>query len=111
MREIIMYLLTIAIIAAVAKILTFVKPYKIALVKRFVKMAEKKYANAEKSGKQKKAFVLKVLKWFLIQTDDVTSNMIDAVVSLSNEKTGGMADGIKSITTAEINEKLDALNK
>jgi len=109
MNEIFKYLITMAVLAMIAKLLTYIRPYKIALIKRAVKMAETKYADASKSGKQKKAFALKVLKWFLIQTDEATSNMIEAVVAVSNEKTGNMSDTIKTITTAEINEKLDSL--
>ena len=110
MNDILKYLLTMAVLAMIAKLLTFIKPYKIALIKRAVKMAETKYADASKSGKQKKAFALKVLKWCLVQTDEATSSMIDAVVSVSNDKTGAMVDTIKTITTAEVNAKLDSLN-
>ena len=110
MNDIIKYLLTMAVLALVAKLLTFIKPYKIALIKWAVKMAENKYADAFKSGKKKKAFALSVLKWCLVQTDEATSNAIDAVISIANDKSGDITSTIKAITTAEVTARLEDIN-
>ena len=109
MNEIAKYLLGVVVLAALAKLLTFVKPYKVALIKRAVSAAETKYAVAEKAGKQKKAFALNLLRWGLIQANDTTSDIIDAVVSVANDKDVEMTSALKSVTTSEVSLKLDEI--
>lgn len=84
-------------LAVLAKLLTFIKPYKVALIKRAVTAAESKYADAEKSGKQKKAFALNLFRWGLIQANDTTSDTIDAVVSVANDKDAEMTSALNPL--------------
>jgi hypothetical protein len=109
MNEIVKCIVGAAALAILAKLLTFIEPYKIALIKRVVAFAEVKYADAEKSGKQKKAFALSILKWLLIQADDTTSDIIDAIVSVANDKSGEIVSTVKTVTTTEVAAKLDEI--
>ena len=94
---------------AVAKVLTYIKPYKVALVKRVTAKMEKKYTAIEKSGAQKKCRALRILRWMLIQADEGTSILIDAVVAAAKEKQGDMVTSLKTVSTSLVTAKVTEL--
>ena len=109
MQDILLYALAIIAVIGVAKILTFIKPYKVALVKRVAAKMEKKYKAIEKSGEKKKCRALRFLRWLLVTTDEGTSLLIDAVVAAAKEKQGDMVKSLKTVTTSAVTEKVTQL--
>jgi hypothetical protein len=103
----------IAIVAffLLARLLTYVRAYKVALIKKAVVREEKQYAAAEKSGQLKKAAALRFLRLFLIQADELTNQLIDVIVAVANEKHTEMTTALKTVTTAEIKAKMEQLSK
>ncbi len=109
MNEIFRLVLMLIALFAAAKILTAIKPVKVALIKRAVAWAEKRYAEEEKSGAKKKCFALKVLRFLLVSINDGTSWLIDAIVAVANDKQSEMSTALKSVTAAEVDAKLAKL--
>ena len=109
MKQILFYAAAVVVLIAAAKLLTFVKPYKVALVKRVAATMEKRYVAIEKSGARKKCRALRVLRWLLIKADEGTSLMIDAVIAVAKEKQIDMVAALKTVTAAEVTAKLSDL--
>jgi hypothetical protein len=110
MTEIRNTLIAIVVFFLLARLLLCIRAYKVALIKRAVIRAEKQFAAAEKSGQLKKAAALRFLRFFLIQADDFTNQLIDVIVAVANEKHTEMTDALRAVTTTEVKEKLEQLN-
>jgi hypothetical protein len=94
----------------VADVLSFIKPYAISVTKGLVAWSEKKYADEPKSGLKKKHFVMAILRFIFIGLNKQTPIIIDAIVTVANEKSTEMTTALKSVTTAEVNAKLTKLS-
>jgi hypothetical protein len=111
MTEIRNTLIGIVAFFLLAQLLTYIRAYKVALIKRAVVHAEKKYADAEKSGQLKKAAALHFLRLFLIRANELTNQLIDIIVAVANEKNTEMTKALRAVTTAEIKAKMEQLAK